>query len=50
MLAAHLLRERSGRLLVFAVAVIAFAGGFAALAIQSQDWQEILNQLYGLLD
>ena len=47
---AQLIHERSGRLVVFAVAMIALGVWFAAMAIQSQDWQEALDQLYGFLD
>jgi hypothetical protein len=50
MFLARLIHERNGRLLGFVAAVIILAVSLAVLAIQSQDWQEVLNQLYGLLD
>jgi hypothetical protein len=50
MFLARLIHERSALLLGFVAAVIILAVSFAVLGIQSQDWQEVLNQLYGLLD
>jgi hypothetical protein len=50
MFLAQLIHARSGGLVVFAVAVIALGVCFSAMAIQSQDWQEALDQLYGFLD
>ena len=50
MFLARLIQERCGLLLGFVATVIILGVSFAVVTIQSQDWQEVLNQLYGLLD